>query len=591
MAQNSLRPDLLLALTELLVGRTGMATLRDRADEVDAAACERSTAAGCHSGDEFAAALLGGELGREEVDDLVGCRNVMIYFEPAVVARLAKTFFSLLKPGGWLVTGASRMLSWRGCVPFRLSRFVFPIPAARAERSGMRADPCGGVFRRGADVCPMVRCSGRFRGNSAAIRTRGDDPGLARRALTHRGQHLSARSSPIGGISRHCQTPALMNQETRTARTPIGRKLNRLFAGICIAFFAIIGYAVWHIHRTGDELRVLAESQIPALSANGRAQAAIFLQQQITDNFVTEATADAAARFREAGLPSQFLIDESEEARKFREMVATCITKEQAQGHVDAAKSDALSVEKLAEVYRTFQANATTLFAATTRDQAHAAGDQAGDVLMRRLQKFDRVLLGFVAEDAADLLATERNLVILLIVASAVVLGTALVVSARFVGRITEPLATLTRLAARIAEGDLGTKPDVPATGDEIEILAASFDSMGRSLRAQIEEIRKSSELLSAAISEIGASIQEQAASAKEEAATIQEITTTMQEIQQSGSEISQRAKEVSTGAESTLDAGEDGLEAVRRTSGGARKRLHRMGVRYRPARQSRGSR
>ena len=86
MAQNSLRPDLLLALTELLVGRTGMATLRDRADEVDAAACERSTAAGCHSGDEFAAALLGGELGREEVDELVGCRNVCGFHVASVMA-------------------------------------------------------------------------------------------------------------------------------------------------------------------------------------------------------------------------------------------------------------------------------------------------------------------------------------------------------------------------------------------------------------------------------------------------------------------------------------------------------------------------
>ena len=252
MAHDSLRPDLLLALTELLVGRTGMSTLRERTSEVDAAACERSMAAGCRSGDEFAAALLSGQLGREEVDELVAaltigetyffrheevfdalqnhvfptwaestetwrawsaacsvgcepyslaiawrdarapldssrleilatdinraylararradygkwhlrnmppdrverlftrrddsfvlrqefrkgvdfrvfnllddpatlglqensldmvfCRNVMIYFEPAVVAQLAKTFFSLLKPGGWLITGAS----------------------------------------------------------------------------------------------------------------------------------------------------------------------------------------------------------------------------------------------------------------------------------------------------------------------------------------------------------------------------------------------------------------------------------------------------------------------------------------------------
>lgn len=358
-----------------------------------------------------------------------------------------------------------------------------------------------------------------------------------------------------------------MNPETRTARTTIGRKLILLFAGICIAFFAIIGFAVWHIHTTGDELRVLAESQVPALSANGRAQAAIFHQQQIADDFVAVPTADAAARFREAGLPAQFLTDDSDDARKFRQMIESSIAKEKTHGHVDSDEADALSVEKLAEAYRTFQGKAASLFAATTPGQAHAEGDQAGDELMKRLQKFDRTLLGFVAEDTAELLATERNLVLLLVIASVVVLGTALVVSVRFVARITEPLATLTRLSARIADGDLGTKPDIPATGDEIEILAASFDSMGRSLRSQIEEIRKGSELLSAAISEIGASIQEQAASAKEEAATIQEITTTMQEIQQSGSEISQRAKEVSIGAESTLDAGEDGLEAVRKTS------------------------
>ena len=39
--------------------------------------------------------------------DLILCRNVLIYFDPATVARVARRLFESLAPGGWLVTGAS----------------------------------------------------------------------------------------------------------------------------------------------------------------------------------------------------------------------------------------------------------------------------------------------------------------------------------------------------------------------------------------------------------------------------------------------------------------------------------------------------
>jgi chemotaxis protein methyltransferase CheR len=39
--------------------------------------------------------------------DAIVCRNVLIYFERSVIEKLAKTFFSQLKPGGILLTGAS----------------------------------------------------------------------------------------------------------------------------------------------------------------------------------------------------------------------------------------------------------------------------------------------------------------------------------------------------------------------------------------------------------------------------------------------------------------------------------------------------
>lgn len=39
--------------------------------------------------------------------DVIFYRNVMIYFDQATISRLAQTFHRLLKPGGWLIPGAS----------------------------------------------------------------------------------------------------------------------------------------------------------------------------------------------------------------------------------------------------------------------------------------------------------------------------------------------------------------------------------------------------------------------------------------------------------------------------------------------------
>lgn len=39
--------------------------------------------------------------------DLIFCRNVLIYFNTEVVAKISKEFFQCLSTGGWLVTGAS----------------------------------------------------------------------------------------------------------------------------------------------------------------------------------------------------------------------------------------------------------------------------------------------------------------------------------------------------------------------------------------------------------------------------------------------------------------------------------------------------
>jgi len=366
-----------------------------------------------------------------------------------------------------------------------------------------------------------------------------------------------------------------MNTDKPTLRTTIARKLLTLFTALCLTFFAIIGVAVWYLNEVGAELRVLAEAQVAALTESERIQSAIFHQQQIIDNFLASPTgaANAAAGFREAGAGAAALVANTESARNFRELIEACTAKEARHGHLSREESAALDPTPLVEAYAGFQANAAAVLerageggqGAVSAD--HSAFDDAADRLVAGIQEIDRIILDFVKEDAAELLAEQSRFTLVMAIASVVVFVLALVVVTRIVSKITTPITALTNLANRIADGDLGGTGERFPTGDEIEVLANAFDEMGRNLRGQIEEIRKGSELLSAAISEIGASIQEQAASAKEEAATIQEITTTMQEIQQSGAEISQRAKEVSSGAESTLDAGEAGLDAVRKTA------------------------
>lgn len=39
--------------------------------------------------------------------DLIFCRNVLIYFSAEIISRLLEQFYALLRPGGWLVPGAS----------------------------------------------------------------------------------------------------------------------------------------------------------------------------------------------------------------------------------------------------------------------------------------------------------------------------------------------------------------------------------------------------------------------------------------------------------------------------------------------------
>lgn len=360
---------------------------------------------------------------------------------------------------------------------------------------------------------------------------------------------------------------------TTNIRFGIGGKLLALFGLVCLLFLALIGYAVFHIHRTGGQLEKLGHKQIPALLGSSKIKDAVFAQQKILEDALLAssslsagANAEAAARFQQAGAPARELLSNSSAGLALRENLKFMYDAENQQGHLDEEEARVLKIEPVAELFASYESGALALLTGTSSIDARTVFQRSDDIISH-LEDLDRVALGFVSEDAEMLLSEQRTLTLTVLISgiALALISTWLIVG--LVNRITRPLAELTRVSQRIAEGDLSTSVTPIETGDELAVLGAAFSTMRENLRTQTEQIRAGVEMLGAAINQIGASIQEQAASAKEEAATIQEITTTMQEIQQSGGEISNRAREVSNDSDGTVIVGEQGLEAVGRTT------------------------
>ncbi|MCC7531035.1 MAG: hypothetical protein IT342_21125 [Candidatus Melainabacteria bacterium] len=73
--------------------------------------------------------------------DAIICRNVLIYFEQNVIAKVAQTFFNQLKPGGILLTGASDppLVGYTNFeVEYTKTGIVYRKPAERTFASGAR---------------------------------------------------------------------------------------------------------------------------------------------------------------------------------------------------------------------------------------------------------------------------------------------------------------------------------------------------------------------------------------------------------------------------------------------------------------------
>jgi methyl-accepting chemotaxis protein len=158
--------------------------------------------------------------------------------------------------------------------------------------------------------------------------------------------------------------------------------------------------------------------------------------------------------------------------------------------------------------------------------------------------------------------STQRLSVIL---GALILLAAALLTGAGswLIERATRPLATLSAVALRIAEGDLTQDVKVESS-DDIGVLAASFQRMVSRLRELVGTLKTAAQELAVAAEELSDHTRAQSAMLEQQASGVAETSSTTRELEQTSSVAASRAAsvlEVAKRAAEMSDAGRDSAE------------------------------
>ncbi len=134
---------------------------------------------------------------------------------------------------------------------------------------------------------------------------------------------------------------------------------------------------------------------------------------------------------------------------------------------------------------------------------------------------------------------------------------------------IASPLVDISRIAAKIATGDLTINIAEEKRRDEVGVLAQAFRQMVERLRHAMTDTAQAVELLGSSASEILASTTQVASGTAETATAINETTTTVEEVRQAAQLSAQKAQSVSDSAQRVVQVSQEGQKAVEETSTG----------------------
>lgn len=136
-------------------------------------------------------------------------------------------------------------------------------------------------------------------------------------------------------------------------------------------------------------------------------------------------------------------------------------------------------------------------------------------------------------------------------------------------GTIAQPLNKITKIASRIASGDLSVDLITMQRKDEVGLLNLAFYQMVETLRKSIKDISEGVNLLGSSASEILAATTQVASGSSETASAISETTTTVEEVRQAAQLSSQKASRVSESAQQVALVAQAGQQAVDETVSG----------------------
>jgi methyl-accepting chemotaxis protein len=128
---------------------------------------------------------------------------------------------------------------------------------------------------------------------------------------------------------------------------------------------------------------------------------------------------------------------------------------------------------------------------------------------------------------------------------------------------ISRPLIEITRVAERMASGDLRRQLLTEQRADEVGVLGHAFARMAENLREQISGLVEGANVLGSAASEIVASTTQLSTSASESAVAVSETTTTVEEVRQTAQVASQKAKLVSDSAQQVSQSSQSGTKSI----------------------------
>ena len=180
--------------------------------------------------------------------------------------------------------------------------------------------------------------------------------------------------------------------------------------------------------------------------------------------------------------------------------------------------------------------------------------------------------------DMTEMLSTETNtqarttmqqamwlLALVAVFGLLIAVGAALLISRNVVRSVN----TVQSAAQSFAAGDLSKRVQIHS-GDELESLGNSFNTMADRIQQQIETQRaarrtleQGTQEISAASSEILAAVSEHTASANQQSAAINQVSATVSEAQASSQQAATKAAEVADLATDALRVGQEGAESV----------------------------